>query len=199
MLVDSLYYKADFEHKKRIWNRGYFSYKIAKHARGGHSHEELDFAFAVILEYMQEYHVKLQDLPEILMNAVEVKCRVCFSSSERDGGCRFKLRVDIMNSPAKWDVVGITDTMSRAVKMLHFCILQDGKKYDWLGVIGFKASFVNENSEKWYCSEVCDTAKLQVQLWPNFYRSHPSESYWIQKYLSDAFTKLKGLRYSDLK
>ncbi len=188
-LVTADYYKASYEDKKHFWQDGFLSYLIAKHAHGGHSHEELTFKPSVIAAAKFDRNIDFCGLTTQSANAltycIDYGYSVCFSSSYEDGGCRFKCaRAVVEKHPDRWDTLPVTDNMDTAVRMLQFCIAQDGKKYDWPGVFSFKLSFIEENSDKWYCSEVCDTAKRIVGLWPQFYRSHPSESYWIQKYLS---------------
>jgi hypothetical protein len=161
MLVSACYYKASYEKRKWPWQEGYVSYKIAQQARGGHSHEELMFT------------------PRPIGTGA-----ICFSSSSRDGGCRFEKADVILRNPDKWDILPVTDDDSKANAMYGFCLKQNGKPYDYSGVFSFKLSMLDENPDRWYCSEVCDTAKRIVGLWPYFYRSHPSDSYWIQQFLS---------------
>jgi hypothetical protein len=198
-LVEAAYYKASSEVRKMPWQAGYFSYKIAKHARGGHSHEELVFHPAVIEAYKERYgnagldeiirgeefvllpRTSHEDCAPVLLLGVSY----CFSSSERDGGVRFKKTEVVMHNPGNWDTLVVTRNMSRAVAMLAFCISLNGLAYDWRGVGGFKLSFLNENPDKWYCTEACDKAKELMGMWPKkIYRSHPSVSFSIQKYIT---------------
>ena len=91
---------------------------------------------------------------------------VSFSSSGRDGGCRFKT-LDIAD-PATWEVVGIGGTPEQETAARNFCLKQDGKKYDWLGVIGFvftDARRYDQPGYRWFCSEVCVAALQASGLW----------------------------------
>jgi hypothetical protein len=186
MYVDSAYYKAFYEKNKKHfpWQKGYYSQKIADHAKGSHSHEELVFDYDVIVEYLAFKNTVPSMLPSVLKIAYFAHEDVCFSSSERDKGCRFKLADDIFEHQSRWNIVPTCDDLGKACDMLEFCIEQDGKPYDWAGVSGFKLSFIEENPAKWYCSEVCDRAKQVVGLFPDFYASHPSDSYRTQVFLT---------------
>ena len=187
MLVDSCYYKASYEDRKWPWEKGYVSWKIAQQERGGHSHEEIKFNNDVLQAVAAQFpNLKLVfDKHLVLGPAFSLGYDVCFSSSSRDGGCRFKFASSVLANDYKWDVLDTTDDIDKAIKMLCFFLGEDGKEYDFRGVGGFKLSFLKENPFKWYCSEICDRAKQRVDLWPAFYRSHPSVSYWIQKFITD--------------
>jgi len=191
-LVQSAYYKASSEIRKWPWQEGYWSYKIAVQVHGGHSHEELIYSYRLLQLYLEMGAPTIGIIPvDLLKKALTLKQGLCFSSSERDGGVRFKLIDDVVEKhPENWDLLDVTNNADAALKMLAFCIDQNGKKYDWPAIVGFKISQVNQDPEKWYCSEICDKAKQLVGLWPEFYRSHPSESYWIQKFLTD-----RGINY----
>lgn len=194
MLVQAAYYKAEYDKRKLPWQKGFFGYIIAKHARGTHCHEELFFDVEVIKAYFKlscnhtidlyKYHGKNNPV-SISDHSILSPCSLSFSSSERDGGTRFRALDDVYNDPHKWDVFGVTDDMEKALEMLEFCVNQDHKKYDWGGVFGFKISLLNEDPEKWYCSEVCDMTKYRVCLFPAFYRTHPADSCRTQIFISE--------------
>ena len=186
MLVDSCYYKASYENRKWPWQKGYVSWKIAQQEKGGHSHEELKFKYTVLVKFVELFpNVKecITNHP-VLSVAFRLREDVCVSSSSRDGGVRFKLASLVLKNIFKWDILDTTDDMNKAVTMLSFALGEDGKDYDFAGVTGFKLSFIDQNPDKWYCTELCDKAKQLVGLWMTFYRSHPSMSYWIQKFLT---------------
>ena len=186
-LVQSAYYKVSCEIRKWPWQKGYFSYKIAMYAHGGHSHEELIYSNKALQLYVEMGVPTLNVIPpELLELALKSSQGLCFSSSERDGGVRFKLECDVVGShPESWDLLDVTNNAEAMLTMLSFCVNQNGKKYDWPGVLGFRFMGLAQDPEKWYCSEICDKAKELVSLWPEFYRSHPSESYWLQKFLTN--------------
>ena len=162
VLVSALYYKASCEKFKWPWQSGFISDQIAKYMHGGHSHEELMFDSSV----------------------TGMSFDPCFSSSARDGGCRFKSAEDVLIHPERWDILPVVCDMPKALEMLKFCKAQEGKRYDFRGILSFILPRTLENPDKWYCSEICDRAKELAGLWPYFYRSHPSESYWTQSFLS---------------
>ena len=43
----------------------------------------------------------------------------------------------------------------------QFCWRERGKAYDFLGVLGFKLPWIQQDRSKWFCSEVC-VAALQA-------------------------------------
>lgn len=90
----------------------------------------------------------------------------CFSSSPRDGGCRWKT-IENINDPATWTLVDLgKDDFDDAVSW--FCQSQNGKPYDWLGIAGFPFPFVrtfDHPRRRWFCSEIC-AAALQAGGWP---------------------------------
>lgn len=52
----------------------------------------------------------------------------------------------------RWDIVEVELT-----KDLHWLQSQLGKKYDWLGILGY-ITFNFENPKRWYCSELAAAA-----------------------------------------
>jgi len=103
---------------------------IAKWTRGPYSHAELQFSHGV-----------------------------CFSSSKRDGGTRFK---KIRVNPDCWDIIELNDiTFEQEKEIFDWCTAQCGKKYDMLGLFGFtfKSRWINIHArDKWYCSEIVAAA-----------------------------------------
>lgn len=82
-----------------------------------------------------------------------------FSSSPRDGGCRWKI---IGEDYSKWDFIDIDITEDQENTLKAFCQREDGKGYDWLWI--FLTQFLPLNLQdrnKWGCSELV-TAALQV-------------------------------------
>jgi hypothetical protein len=187
MLVLAGYYKADFEKRKWPWQAGYMSYKIAQHARGGHSHEESTIHRSVFKNVFDMFPlVNFANKRTIQRWLDEGNLYLSFSSSERDGGCRFKPASMVYKNTEKWDVEPVTDTMDEAMRMLHFFLCENGKDYDWAGIAHFKVNIVNQNPSKWYCAEICCKGKTEVGLWPKgLYAIHPSDSYNIQIHLNN--------------
>lgn len=82
-----------------------------------------------------------------------------FSSSQRDGGTRFK-NIDY-SSGDKWDVVLVPGAPDKEVE--KWCKEQQGKKYDWRGILGiFTFGKYKNNNNKWWCSEICRAAISQT-------------------------------------
>lgn len=75
---------------------------------------------------------------------------VCFSSSARNGGARFK-EIPLSNH---WIVVDIDHEDKEGI-VREWCREQAGKKYDWLGTVGLGIGmpWLN-NRNKWFCSEI---------------------------------------------
>jgi len=88
---------------------------------------------------------------------------ISFSSSEQDGGTRFKV---IKWKKSHWDFFDISVTDKQYTDILNFCISQNNKKYNWLGIIfsqGLKSKwFVREMPhgycKDWYCSQIVTRA-----------------------------------------
>lgn len=77
-----------------------------------------------------------------------------FSSSPRDGGCRFK-EIDY-NKPSHWvlfPIPWITEYDEQEIRA--FCINQDGTKYDWTGIFLSQVLPLNiQEPNRWFCSEI---------------------------------------------
>jgi len=76
----------------------------------------------------------------------------CFSASARDKGTRFK---NIKLLPGRWDLVNLNRINAESEVEIHeWCKSQEGKPYDWLGILGFLFHRRWQKSKWWYCSEV---------------------------------------------
>lgn len=74
---------------------------------------------------------------------------VAWSSSSRDGGVRCKL---IRFRRDRWDIVQLQDVPEEA---LHRFAREDGKPYDYLGVlIGRSLGVPVHSQQRWFCSEL---------------------------------------------
>jgi uncharacterized protein YycO len=78
---------------------------------------------------------------------------VCFSSSPRDGGVRFK---NIHILPERWTAIDMPTDQEENIK--KWCEKKVGLRYDWWGILGFVLPFVRQERKAWYCSEICITA-----------------------------------------
>jgi len=155
--LEVAFYKADFE-KGRGLSKGWFSRAIAHHARGTHSHVEFIFTFVD-------------------------GTSLCFSSSERDGGTRFKSEEIITKHPFRWDRLTVSTDSEKIERIFNFCVRENHKKYDWMGVSRFKFSFLNENPEIWYCSEIIQTGLHNEELSPKLYSIHPEDLFRILRFI----------------
>lgn len=163
--LDLIFYKAECEKKKYPWDSGWFSQQIAKHAEGEHSHVEFKFTYSDGTVW-------------------------CYSSSEQDGGTRFKNGKDVLKNPDRWDCIHVTRDEVVIQNVYNFCCDQQNKKYDWMGVIRFKLSFIKENPKTWYCSEVTQAALHKVGLFPRLYSIHPEDMFRIARFV---FKKKEGV------
>jgi hypothetical protein len=101
----------------------------------------------------------------------------CYSSSPRDGGCRFK-QIDLQNG--KWELISIPATAQQVLDVWSWCVEQQGKAYDWPGIWGFVCSpFVRQKPQRYFCSEVCVAALQEMGLFKGIepYRVSPNRLY----------------------
>jgi len=78
---------------------------------------------------------------------------MCFSSSNRDGGTRFKkiyIREDV------WDIIDIGPEKEKEIR--EWCEERVGLPYDWWGILGFVLPWIKNDESKWFCSEILSTA-----------------------------------------
>ena len=84
-----------------------------------------------------------------------------FSSSQWDGGVRFK---KIEYDTLKWDILELFTNQYSEKVILEWCKTQNGKNYDWRGVLGIFIGKKEDDPDKWFCSEICTKALQQVGL-----------------------------------
>jgi len=92
----------------------------------------------------------------------------CYSSSPRDGGVRHK---SMPLPPEKWDLVEVEAWYD---DMVNFYDLHKGKKYDWLGVLGFVLR-TRQNPDRYFCSEYV----AEFLGFPEPWRFSPNDLYAI--------------------
>ena len=82
---------------------------------------------------------------------------LCFSSSPRDGGVRFR---PIWLDPKQWDLHdihwAIDDAQARAIRDRAIQLI--GLRYDWLGILGFVIRRGEHDKRRLFCSEAVVTA-----------------------------------------
>lgn len=99
----------------------------------------------------------------------------CCSASTRDGGVRYK---KITFRPEAWAFIELPIKEGDEEKMKAFCDQHVGKKYDYLGAIGF-ALPIGDDDRKWFCSEIVIDALKVVGFLPDAQSSKigPSKLY----------------------
>jgi len=104
-----------------------------------------------------------------------------FSASQYENKTRFKY---FNEKSTSWDSITVlTDTEDEAI-IQDFCRSINGKKYDYLGILGFV--FGNrDHPNKWFCSEVCTRALKEIGLCYSLKTSRTSPN--------ALYTKLKEL------
>lgn len=78
---------------------------------------------------------------------------LCYSSSPRDGGVRFKY---INLNSGKWDLVNVAllPTPDALAAVMSYGQTMVGMPYDWTGIIGFALPFGEHDDKDRFCSEV---------------------------------------------
>lgn len=100
---------------------------------------------------------------------------MCFSSSPREGKCRFKFISDIETS-GHWNIIDIKTTHKEKT-VYENCKKIDGKKYDWMGIFfhqsliypSLQNRFGYEDPDKYWCSEAIQTvlSRTKTKISPN--------------------------------
>ncbi len=135
----------------KIW-----SMLIAAYTGGPYSHCELVFP--------DEWAKKPFSELGIMVQPHDKDGSLCFSSSEMDGGTRFKM-IDLTDG--KWDLWEMEDLNARVA--MNWCQDHQFLKYDWAGLRGFILPWTKPNPEDLFCSEaVIECCQWQGELlkWP---------------------------------
>ena len=104
----------------------------------------------------------------------------CFSASPREKLVRFK-KINVI--PEHWNIISLP--LEEIPGVREWCETQVGKKYDWLGILGF--AFFKEydagmnHPNAWYCSEICGEI-LRQSGWEDIPRKlSPNKLYRLVK------------------
>jgi len=93
---------------------------------------------------------------------------ICFSSSWRDKGVRFK-KINLL--PDRWIAVEIPTTKEQEKNIRAWCKEREdkGEVYDWWGIANFVLPFIKQKDDDWFCSEVCIAALKEFGIvgYPN--------------------------------
>lgn len=80
---------------------------------------------------------------------------ICYTSSSRDGGVRWK-EIDL--NSGRWDVFEISKDDSLKEKALKWFSDHDEDKYDYRNILRFVFPFVGHDKHKWVCYEAVGAA-----------------------------------------
>lgn len=88
---------------------------------------------------------------------------VSFSSSQWDGGTRFK-NIDY-SKKENWDFMELNISKIDEKKIRQFCEKNNDKPYDWFAIVVAQIFNLHANKEnKWFCSEVCTKALQKIKM-----------------------------------
>jgi len=112
--------------------------------------------------WRQRLNGKWKDLPshcELLFSD-----DMMFSASMYEDTTRFKKHS--MTGHA-WCRIGLDIDKDTEAKIRLWCENKVGKKYDYLGILGFILPFVKQSKKRWFCSEICcEALKENTNLIP---------------------------------
>ena len=84
----------------------------------------------------------------------------CMSSSPRDGGIRFK-NIDLR--PDHWDLVELEGY--DPVYAYNWFKEHEGRKYDFLGILGFVFGPLQQDKKRFFCTEAIGHALKMKEPW----------------------------------
>ena len=103
---------------------------------------------------------------ELVLEARRGDTRLCFSSSWRDGGVRFRyIRLgETRGRPGarKWTLIPIPTRAAQVRLLRAWCAARLGGRYDVPGVLAFKLPLVRQRLNWWFCSEICCAALQEI-------------------------------------
>ena len=83
---------------------------------------------------------------------------------DKGSGVRFAYRDVVLKHPERWDVIECDVKRVDLETTLEWLDSQQGKKYDFLGILGFFWPKPLENPNRWYCSELCIRAAWMMDV-----------------------------------
>ena len=112
-----------------------------------------------------------------------------FSSSEEDGGVRFK-KIDF--KPENWEFIEIDVTPEQEAKIFRWCESKTKNSYNWWGIFfAMWLWFYTTWEDDWFCSQIV-TRALQ-EIWMCCTLSAQMTSPWaLVKYLEDQWNLLES-------
>ena len=131
-----------------------------EHRYGGFIDKLIRFKTAT---WKQRFNGKWKDLPshcELLFSD-----DMMFSASAYEDITRFKKHSMTGHDWCRIDLGIDKDTEA---KIRLWCENKVGKKYDYLGILGFILPFVKQSKKRWFCSEICcEALKENTDLIPS--------------------------------
>jgi len=124
-----------------------------EHRYGGFVDKAIRFKTAT---WEQRLNGEWKDLPshvELLFSD-----GMMFSASARENETRFKKHS--MTGHA-WRRIELNIDAATEGKIRLWCQARVGKKYDYVGILGFIITFVDDVKKRWFCSEICYEALKQ--------------------------------------
>lgn len=102
---------------------------------------------------------------------------LCFSSVSEEKGVRIK---EMEVTPEEWEIIDIGHKDIEG-QVKEYCMQFVGKKYDWLGILGFILSPIYDRiygkPEKYYCSEIVTEVLCKFDIIECYQRISPNELY----------------------
>jgi len=96
----------------------------------------------------------------------------CFSSTTRGkwNGVRFAPASEVLKHPERWSYIEFEVDEARFEVAMDEARRLVGKKYDYLGILGFLNPIPFQANDDWFCSEVCRWFKRlgRVRYWTGF-------------------------------
>lgn len=80
---------------------------------------------------------------------------MCWSSSSRDGGVRFK-HIDLESG--RWDLVSLPLSEDEVSRALAWFLKHEGQGYDYLNIGRFVLPLLGQERDKWVCFEAIGAA-----------------------------------------
>lgn len=105
--------------------------------------------------------------------------QVAASSSFSDGGVRFK---SIKFDDSRWDFIELPERLFNERDARSWFDVNQGRKYDFFGLIRFIADALPENRAKFFCSEACLSALKIKDAW----RFTPNSAYILLNSIIEA-------------
>ena len=167
--VKIAFYKADNPKAKMvdkiisIWTRGPYSHTELLIEKEHIDHIYPDLALEANVNRVKAYIKGLEEKPML----DDFKYYM-FSSSGSYGGVRVMTH-DVDHD--QWDY--ITVPVNSISSIVEFFKTINGKKYDWLGILGFVIP-IKDCTERWYCSE-SDSNALKISGCKKLWYREPSK------------------------